>query len=160
MTISRLDRNRKWLRLVLAREREEVDGWIDKLGIVTRGCEAPILSLSGGNQQKVLVGRALRLQPKVLILDDPTQGIDIGARAQIHDVIEACAADGMAILLTSTDSDELARLADRVIILVAGRSIAEMERGPGLTAQAIDVSQLQAEITHPHPIGVSTETEG
>ena len=80
----------------------------------------------------------------MLVLDDPTQGIDIGARAQIHEVIEGCAAGGIAILLISTDSDELARLADRILILSAGRLAHTLERGPALTARLIDSSQLDA----------------
>ena len=102
-------------------------------------------SLSGGNQQKVLVARALRTRPKVLVLDDPTQGIDIGARAQIHEVIERCAAEGIAILLVSTDSDELARLSDRVLILAGGRLAQTLERGPELTAKSIDVEPARRE---------------
>ena len=114
------------------------------MGIVTQGPDAPIHSLSGGNQQKVLVARALRTRPKVLVLDDPTQGIDIGARAQIHDVIGRCAADGIAILLVSTDSDELADLCDRILILAGGQCARVLERGPALTAKLIDISQLEA----------------
>ena len=130
LTISLLERNRRWGRIDRARQRQEVEHWIERLGIVTQGPDAPIMSLSGGNQQKLLVARALRMRPKVLVLDDPTQGIDIGARAQIHEVIEGCAAGGIAILLISTDSDELARLADRILILSAGRLARALERGP------------------------------
>jgi ribose transport system ATP-binding protein len=144
MTISLLERHRRWGRIVRGRERREVGEWIERLGIVTRGPDAPMPSLSGGNQQKVLVARALRTRPKVLVLDDPTQGIDIGARAQIHEVIERCAGEGMAILLISTDSDELARLSDRILILAGGRLARTLERGPELTARLIDVSQLDA----------------
>jgi ribose transport system ATP-binding protein len=144
MTISHLGRHRRWGRIARGREGREVETWIDQLAIVTRGPDAPMLSLSGGNQQKVLVARALRTSPKVLVLDDPTQGIDIGARAQIHDVIERCAGQGIAILLVSTDSDELARLSDRVLILSGGRLARILERGPALTAKSIDVSQLDA----------------
>jgi ribose transport system ATP-binding protein len=142
LTLSGLAQHRRWTRIQRRRERAEVEDWIDRLGIVTRGPDAPISSLSGGNQQKVLVGRALRTNPKVLILDDPTQGIDIGARAQIHRVIERCAADGIAVLLVSTDSDELARLSDRVIVLAGGRQTASLLRGPELTENAIDRAQL------------------
>ena len=145
MTISQPERHRRWGRIARGAERDEVVEWIDRLGIVTQGPEAPMLSLSGGNQQKVLVARALRTRPKVLVLDDPTQGIDIGARAQIHEVIEGCAAEGIAIVLISTDSDELARLSDRVLILAAGRLAQTLERGPALTAKSIDVSQLDAQ---------------
>jgi ribose transport system ATP-binding protein len=145
LTISALSRHRRWSRIQVHRERSEVDEWIGRLGIVTRGTEAPITSLSGGNQQKVLVGRALRMRPKVLILDDPTQGIDVGARAQIHEVIEQCAQDGIAILLVSTDSDELARLADRVVVLVGGRHATTLLTGPDLTDNAIDRAQLRSD---------------
>jgi ABC-type sugar transport system ATPase subunit len=144
MTISQLERHRRWGRIVRSRERREVGEWVDRLGIVTQGPDAPMPSLSGGNQQKVLVARALRTRPKVLVLDDPTQGIDIGARAQIHEVIERCAGEGIAILLVSTDSDELARLSDRILILAGGGLAQTLERGPALTAKSIDVSQLDA----------------
>jgi ribose transport system ATP-binding protein len=144
MTISQPERHRRWGRIVRSAERGEVTEWIDRLGIVTHGPDAPMPTLSGGNQQKVLVARALRTRPKVLVLDDPTQGIDIGARAQIHEVIERCAAEGIAILLVSTDSDELARLSDRVLILAGGRLARTLERGPGLTAKSIDTGQLDA----------------
>jgi len=144
LTISRLGRHRRWSRIEVRPERAEVQDWIRRLGIVTPGPEAPITSLSGGNQQKVLVGRALRMEPSALVLDDPTQGIDVGARAQIHDVIEQCAADGMAVLLISTDSSELARLADRVVILADGRAAATLLRGPDLTDSSIDAAQLQS----------------
>jgi ribose transport system ATP-binding protein len=144
MTISQPERHRRWGRIVRSAERDEVTEWIDRLGIVTHGPDAPMPTLSGGNQQKVLVARALRTRPKVLVLDDPTQGIDVGARAQIHEVIERCAAEGIAILLVSTDSDELARLSDRVLILADGRLARTLERGPGLTTKSIDTSQLDA----------------
>jgi ribose transport system ATP-binding protein len=144
MTISMLERHRRLGRIDRRRERGEVFDWIDRLSIVTQGPDAPIQSLSGGNQQKVLVARALRTRPKVLVLDDPTQGIDIGARAQIHEVIQRCAADGIGILLISTDSDELARLADRVVILAGGRCGRILQRGPAVTAKVIDISQLEA----------------
>ena len=71
------------------------------------------------------------------MLDDPTQGIDIGARAQIHDVIGRCAADGIAILLVSTDSDELADLCDRILILAGGRCARVLQRGLHVTAKLI-----------------------
>jgi ribose transport system ATP-binding protein len=142
LTISDHSPHRRFARIEVGGERGEVQDWIERLNIVTRSGEAPITSLSGGNQQKVLVARALRLHPDVLVLDDPTQGIDVGARAQIHDVIEKCAASGMAIVLVSTDSDELARLSDRVLVLVGGRVGSELSRGPDLTPTAIDAAQL------------------
>jgi ribose transport system ATP-binding protein len=143
-TIAALGRHCRAGRISRAGEQREVVEWIRRLGIVTLGPEAPMASLSGGNQQKVLVARALRLAPSVLVLDDPTLGIDIGARAQIHDVIRRCAGDGMAVLLISTDSDELADLSDRVLIMSRGRVARTLEGGPDLTPEAIDLDQLMA----------------
>ena len=159
MTISLLGRHRRFGRIDRGRERGEIFEWIDRLSIVTQGPDAPIQSLSGGNQQKVLVARALRTRPKVLVLDDPTQGIDIGARAQIHAVIQRCAADGIGILLISTDSDELARLADRTLILAGGKCARVLQRGPAVTAKLIDVSQLDAS-PEPALAGLSASSEG
>jgi ribose transport system ATP-binding protein len=125
-------------------ERREVRGWIDAFGIVTRGADAPITSLSGGNQQKVLVARALRLAPRALVLDDPTAGIDVKARDQVHSIIERSTRDGLAVLLVSTDSDELARLADRVLVLSHGRVVRTLRRGAGLSPEAVDHAQVAA----------------
>jgi ribose transport system ATP-binding protein len=129
-------------RIDVRSERAEVRDWIDKLGIVTRSPDAPIISLSGGNQQKVLVARALRLGPSVLVLDDPTAGIDVGAREQVHAIIEQHTTESMAVLLISTDSDELARLCDRVLVMVRGVVAAELRRGIDLTAENIDHAQV------------------
>jgi ribose transport system ATP-binding protein len=123
-------------------ERAETREWIEALDIVTRGPDAPIRTLSGGNQQKVLIARALRRDPKLLVLDDPTVGIDIGARAQIHEIIAERATQGAGVVLVSTDSEELVRLADRVLIINRGRVLAELVRGPELTVEAVDAAQL------------------
>jgi ribose transport system ATP-binding protein len=123
-------------------ERHEVAGWIEQFGIVTRGCDAPISSLSGGNQQKVLVARAMRLAPKALVLDDPTSGIDVKAREQVHRIIATSASEGTAVLLVSTDSDELSRLCDRVLVLGRGRVRTELRRGVDLSQERIDHAQV------------------
>lgn len=142
MTISNFRSIRQGVRIVKSKELREVRDWIDQLGIVTSGAEAAIGSLSGGNQQKVLVARALRLGPKVLILDDPTLGVDVGAKAQIHQIIARYAAEGMSVVVVSTDSDELASMCDEVQVFVHGRVRRTFRRGPGLTASAIDEAQL------------------
>jgi ribose transport system ATP-binding protein len=138
LTMGSLKRHVKNGHIDSGAERLEVRRWIEKLGIVTRGADAPITSLSGGNQQKVLVARALRLSPRVLVLDDPTAGIDVAARDQVHRIIEEGSADTMAVLLASTDSDELARLCDRVLIMSHGRVVRELRRGADLSAEAIN----------------------
>jgi ribose transport system ATP-binding protein len=142
VTMGSVTRHTTWGRIRARSERAEVSGWIDDLGIVTRGGDAPMTSLSGGNQQKALVARALRLSPRVLVLDDPTAGIDIGARDQVHRILEERAADSMAVLLASTDSDELARLCDRVLVMQRGCVGRVLRRGVDLSAAAIDHAQV------------------
>lgn len=129
-------------RLNHKRERAEVARWIDDLGIVASGPGASMTTLSGGNQQKALVARALRLNPAFLVLDDPTAGIDIGAREQVHSIIADHTDESMAVLITSTDSDELARLCDRVLVMSRGQVVAELRRGVDLDASSIDHAQV------------------
>ena len=142
VTMGDLKRHTRNGRIDKRSERTEVNGWIDQLGIVTRGPDVPITSLSGGNQQKVLVARALRLSPRVLVLDDPTAGIDVGAREQVHAIVEQHTTESMAVLLVSTDSDELARICDRVLVMVRGVVVLELRRGVDLTAENIDHAQV------------------
>jgi ribose transport system ATP-binding protein len=125
-------------------ERREVRRWIDDFGIVTRGPDALVTTLSGGNQQKVLIARALRRAPSALVLDDPTAGIDVKAREAVHVILEDHTARGLAVLLASTDSDELARLCDRVLVLDHGRVVRTLHRGADLSATAIDHAQVSA----------------
>ncbi|MEV8135210.1 MULTISPECIES: sugar ABC transporter ATP-binding protein [Microbacterium] len=88
--------------------------------------EQPISELSGGNQQKVLLGRWLSLGPKVVLLDDPTRGIDIGAKAEVHRVIRALAEKGIAVVVTSSETEELLALCDRLVVLSEGRVTGEV----------------------------------
>lgn len=144
LTMGSLRRHMRHGRIDGRAERREVSDWVDEFGIVTRGVDAPITTLSGGNQQKVLVARALRLAPAAVVLDDPTAGIDVKAREAVHSIIERSTGDGLAVLLVSTDSDELARLCDRVLILNHGRVLRELRRGDGLSPEAIDHAQVAA----------------
>ena len=129
-------------RLRYRRERAESKDWIGQLSIKTSSTEAPIGSLSGGNQQKVMFGKALRLKPTLFLLDEPTQGIDVGAKEQIHQLIDRAAAEGMAVVVASSDTEELVRLCNRVVIFVEGRVIADLS-GPAVTLEAIQHTQLQ-----------------
>ncbi|TBW35842.1 sugar ABC transporter ATP-binding protein [Siculibacillus lacustris] len=106
------------------------------LAIKTTGIEAPVGRLSGGNQQKVVIGRWLIRAPKVLILDEPTRGVDIGARGEIHRLIRDLAAEGVAVLVISSEPDEQPDLCDRVLVMVEGRIVREL-KGAELTRQAI-----------------------
>jgi ABC-type sugar transport system ATPase subunit len=90
---------------------------------------APVSTLSGGNQQKVVVGKWLEQPPKLLLLDEPTRGVDVGAREEIYAILEDLAARGVAILLASSDLIEVLRLADRILVLRQGRLVAELDGG-------------------------------
>ena len=124
-------------RLDNGAEREAVDRWLRKTRVASDARERPIFQLSGGNQQKVLLARWLRCRPDVLVLDEPTQGVDVGARQDIHALIDAAAAEGAAVLICSTDSEELERLCDRALVLTRGRIGAELI-GIDLRADVID----------------------
>lgn len=142
MTLSDVGRHWRRGRLRHDDETAEVRDWINRLSIKTAGTEVPIASLSGGNQQKVLFGRSLRIKPSVLVLDEPTRGIDVGAKEEIHTLISAAAAAGAAVLVASTDTDELVRLAHRVIVLRDGVIAAEIS-GDDMTVEHIERTQLQ-----------------
>lgn len=98
--------------------------------------EAPAVSLSGGNQQKLLFARALQTRPGVLLADEPTRGVDVGAKRDIYEVLVSLAAEGMAILLISNEVEELLGLSHRLLVMRAGAIVAELE-GPDMTEEAI-----------------------
>jgi ribose transport system ATP-binding protein len=143
LTISDIARHFRGGRLRRGGELEETNEWIRRLDIKTSGTEAPIGLLSGGNQQKVMFGKALRLTPKLLLLDEPTQGIDIGAKEQIHRLIDEAAAEGVATLVASTDTDELVRLCHRVVVLANGRVTATLV-GEHIATERIEHTQLES----------------
>lgn len=111
------------------RERRHAQESIEQLSIRTAGTEAPITSLSGGNQQKCIIARWLRTQPRVLLLDDPTRGIDVGAKAELYAIIDQLCRTGMGIIVTSSELPELLTLCDRILVLCEGRLTGELARG-------------------------------
>jgi rhamnose transport system ATP-binding protein len=117
---------RSWLRL--RAERQLTDGMIRDLGIKTRSADNPVSSLSGGNQQKVSIARWLATQPKLLILDEPTQGVDVAAKAEIHRIVRALAKQGLAVLLISSDLPEVLGMSDRIAVIRGGTVKAVLPR--------------------------------
>jgi ABC-type sugar transport system ATPase subunit len=115
-------------RLIRRRElRERAQRHVERLHVRTRSVDATAGRLSGGNQQKVVFAKWLELQPTVLLLDDPTRGVDVGTKAEMHDLIRAEAASGAAVVLASTDIDELVAVCDRVVVFFQGKAFATLE---------------------------------
>ena len=117
------------------RERRAAGQVLASLGLRDR-VNTPLSALSGGNKQKVLVARSLFTKASVLVLDDPTAGVDVGARSELHRLIRALANEGKAIVMSSSEPEELAVLADRVVVLNRGHVQAVLA-GPDLTPQAV-----------------------
>jgi ribose transport system ATP-binding protein len=123
------------------RERSDVVSWLERLQVRPARSETAMAALSGGNQQKVVLARWLRQEPRLLVLDDPTQGVDVGAKAEIHGLIDAAAAGGTAVLVLSSDHEELARLCHRVLVLRSGVVTDELHP-PALTAERLTASTI------------------
>jgi rhamnose transport system ATP-binding protein len=134
-----------------AAERAEAQRFVGEFAIRTPSIEAPVGTLSGGNQQKVALARWLATKPRLLILDEPTQGVDIGAKAEIHRLIRSLAADGLAILLISSELTELLGLAHRIGVMRSGRLVGALDH-----AEATEERLMSLAIGHtPHPIAAA-----
>lgn len=102
--------------------------FVDKLSIASSSIRQKVSNLSGGNQQKVILARWLAIEPKILILDEPTKGIDVGAKAEIHRIMDQLSQNGIAIILISSEMPELLAMCDRILVLNRGRIAAEYNR--------------------------------
>jgi rhamnose transport system ATP-binding protein len=127
-----------WLRF--STERKLAEGFMSKLAIKTAGPDAAAGNLSGGNQQKVALARWLATEPKILILDEPTQGVDVGAKSEIHRIIRQLANEGLAVILISSDLPEVIGMSDRIGVMREGRLVTVL---PARTAaEAVMVAAL------------------
>jgi L-arabinose transport system ATP-binding protein len=136
-------------RLHVVRQRAErtlVQGFVDQLSIRTPSMEQEVRRLSGGNQQKVVLARWLARQPKVLILDEPTRGVDVGAKAEIYAIIDRLAGQGVAVLVISSELPEVLGLADRVLVMQGGRLTGELSR-TGATEEKVLALAMADQLT-------------
>jgi simple sugar transport system ATP-binding protein len=129
LTLSLLDRLSRWGIVSRADDSRIASGQVEQLGIVTRGLDQPVGQLSGGNQQKVVVGRALAPHPAVLVAMTPTVGVDVAAKESLLNVIAAARDGGMAVLLVSDDLEDL-RICTRLLVMVKGRLVKEYPQPP------------------------------
>ena len=127
---------------LLSRTAEEqlAAGPVRDTGVKTPGLHAAITGLSGGNQQKCIIGRWLLTKPEVLLLDDPTRGIDVGAKAELYSLIDGLCRQGLGVILTSSELPELLTLADRILVLAEGRLTAELARAEATEARIMEAA--------------------
>src|SRR5439155_23427736 len=118
----------RWGLTSSARERQLVGRLINDLTVKTASAAAAAQTLSGGNQQKLVIGKWLATKPRVLILDEPTRGVDVGAKAEVHRLIRKLADDGMATLLISSDLPEVLAMSDRILVMRSGGISGELSR--------------------------------
>jgi ABC-type sugar transport system ATPase subunit len=136
VSLSVLDRLGSRVKLAKREERALVSRWSEKLQIKSAGLDALISTLSGGNQQKVVVARCLVREPDLLVLCEPTAGVDIGTRVAIYDLIAGLARDGLAVVVASSDLGDLLAMCTRVVVLRDGRVAADLG-ADGLTQHAL-----------------------
>ena len=129
MTISSLERWSRGPWLSPMEERDAASRMAADLRIKTPGLGANIASLSGGNQQKVIMAKCLLTEPRVLLLDEPTRGVDVGAKREIHGIVRRMAASGMAVVLVSSELEEIRAVADRILVISRGSVSAEFRPG-------------------------------
>ena len=136
------------------KERALAEDYVRQLRIRTPSVEQLVKNLSGGNQQKVVLARWLAHRPKLLILDEPTRGVDVGAKAEIYAIVDDLAASGVAVLIVSSEMPELLGLADRIYVMAGGRLTGELSR-----AEASEEAILALAMTEPPRPGPGLTTE-
>jgi rhamnose transport system ATP-binding protein len=138
VSLASLDSLSTMMGIDFARERNLAADYSRRLGIKTPSIFTPAAELSGGNQQKVALSRWLATSPQVLILDEPTQGIDVGAKSEIHALMSELAARGVAILMISSELPEIMGMSDRIVVMRGGTVAAEWERGAATQEQIME----------------------
>ena len=125
------------------REARMAEGIVDRLGVKTAGIGTAVTSLSGGNQQKAIIGRWLLTRPKVLLLDDPTRGVDVGAKAELYRLMDRLCRDGLGIIVTSSELPELLTVCDRILVLCEGRLTAEFSRQEATEQRIMEAATMR-----------------
>ncbi len=142
--VSALERFSRGIFVSRKTENEIVSGELASLNTKSAGLEAPVTSLSGGNQQKVVMARALLSEPAIVVADEPTQGVDVGARSEIYGILRSVSAGGVPVVVASSDTLELEGLCDRVIVMSRGENVAELV-GDDVTEEAIIHAAMRAD---------------
>ncbi|MFE9581317.1 sugar ABC transporter ATP-binding protein [Nocardia sp. NPDC006044] len=146
ISLAMLDRLRRLRFVRSGEERRLAQHYVDSLRVRTPSIEQEVRKLSGGNQQKVVLARWLARKPKVLILDEPTRGVDVGAKAEIYRIIEELAEAGVAVLVISSELPEVLGLADRIVVMQHGRVTGELDRSAA-SEEAVLALAMAADLT-------------
>ena len=142
MTLASLRAHMRRLTLSPAAERETVARMASELAIASATPEIRIGALSGGNQQKVVIARALLTRPRVLLLDEPTRGIDVGAKAELRALVRRLAQGRVGIVFVSSDLEEVVGVADRIVVLSNGRVTGRFAAGEASDAELVAAAAL------------------
>ena len=148
ITLARLERFTRSGFVQEQREEQAADEYVQRLSIKTPGTHTATMNLSGGNQQKVVLAKWLLTSPKVLLLDEPTKGIDVKGKTEIYRLIEELAASGLGIILVSSELPELLALSDRIIVLHEGIIAGTLERSEATEERIIELATIRDEETH------------
>jgi len=138
-----------WSFISSGKEEQVSDKYIEELQIKVESREQRVENLSGGNQQKVVIGKWLATEPDVLILDEPTRGIDVGAKAEVHRIISELADNGAGILLISSEMPEILHLSDRILVMHEGKVTAVLDREEATQESIMHAAVAEAEVTTP-----------
>ena len=149
LTLASLRRYLSWFWLSDRRENESVSMIIRELGIKARNAGQPVTSLSGGNQQKVVVAKSLLTKPQILLLDEPTRGIDVGAKAEIFQIINRLAEQGLAILFVSSELPEVLAVPDRILVLSKGKVTGEFTHDDVTEEKLVRAASALQQTDHP-----------
>jgi ABC-type sugar transport system ATPase subunit len=145
MSLVNLRNMKNWLHLISpVKESRIVGEYINKLQVKTPGADQLISSLSGGNQQKTIIARWLMNNPEILFLDEPTQGIDVGVKKDIYDIIDKLVSQGVSILFVSSDMQEILSLCDRIIVMYEGEITGELLHGEATQDKIMALASNQA----------------
>jgi erythritol transport system ATP-binding protein len=142
LTLASLKKLAKIFHIPARREAEQVQREVRDLSIKVADPSLPVSSLSGGNQQKVVIGKALMTEPKVLLMDEPSRGIDIGAKGDVFRIMRRLAAQGIGILFVTSDLEEVLALSDRIAVMSQGRLTALFDRAEANEAKVVAASSI------------------
>ena len=140
-------------------ERSIAAGYVERLQVRTPSLEQEVGKLSGGNQQKVVLARWLAAKPKVLILDEPTRGIDVGAKAEIYRLIDELANEGLAIMFISSELPEILGLSDRIYVMQNGRITGELSGAEATEEEVLKLAMTDNLSAVSGKTAVTTQTE-